>query len=150
MLRKKTKKKMHRFQSALDECFTVSENSTFTSFVYTTIVPGQPVGFSKEVCPYMTDADRLKLICQSDGIASGRVTCPGNNPVLVKIRVHSSLTLRENKSPLFVDTSETHANIKTITATSITNPVEDKGASARQTWAIQNTNNNKIVLMVIT
>ena len=41
---KKTKKKMHRFQSALDECFTVSENSTFTSFVYTTIVPGQPVG----------------------------------------------------------------------------------------------------------
>ena len=64
------------------------------------------MGFSKEVCSYMTDADRLKLICQSDGIASGRVTCPGNNPVLVKIRVHCSLTLRENKSPLFVDTSE--------------------------------------------
>ena len=86
---KRLGKKLHRFQSALDECFTVSENSTFTSFVDTTIVPGQPVGFYK-------DADRLKLICQSDGIASGRVTCSGNNPVLVKIRVHCSLTLQKH------------------------------------------------------
>ena len=41
------------------------ENSTGTCFAYIAVVPGQPIGLSKEACLY-AGTDWLKLICWSE------------------------------------------------------------------------------------